>query len=140
MSDYCKMKVLRLPFEDAGIGKPEDYDDISFDLHDKFGDLFYWCGKPDGKFDYAPTEKPFIDFVLGHEYDSSYGEYGKTRELYPSEKLKYTEVFQRLNPEINTDKVKLVEFCWYNCSEAPDYYDPVDDDFYREVPFICNFN
>jgi hypothetical protein len=31
------------------------------------------------------------------------------------------------------DDVRLVEFCWYNCSEAPDYYDEENDDFYKEV-------
>ena len=44
-------------------------------------------------------------------------------------------------PEVDMNKVHLVEFCWYNCSEAPDYYsmDKGKDPFYEEVPFICNF-
>ena len=30
------------------------------------------------------------------------------------------------------DDVKVVEFCWYNGSEAPNYYD-AEDDFYKEI-------
>ena len=85
------------------------------------------------------SRRPFIDYILEYEYGSDCGDFGKVRELTDSEKLKYMRVFQHLNPSIDMDRVKLVEFCWYNCSEAPDYYDPVDDDFYLEVPFICNF-
>jgi hypothetical protein len=140
MSDYCKMKVLRIPFEDCNFGLLEDCDDLSYAPYEKLGgDVFYWGGRREGKFDFAPTERPFIDFVLEHVYGAECGEYGKVRDLYTSEKLKYVEVFQKLNPNVNMDNVKLVEFCWYNCSEAPDYYDPMDDEFYLEVPFICNF-
>lgn len=140
MSDYCRMKVLRVPFEECNLGSPNDYDDIGYDLYEKLGgELYYWGGKHEGKFDYAPTVKPFMDFVLEHEYDAGYGDWGKTRELYESEKLKYIEVFKKLNQNIDMDKVRLVEFCWYNSSEAPDYYDPAEDDFYSEIPFVCNF-
>ena len=139
MSDYCRMKVLRLPFEEANIGKLEDYDDLEHDLHEKYGDMFYWNGTNVGKFDSSPTYRPFIDYILEHEYGADCGEWGKIRELYPSEKLKYIEVFQKLNPNIDMDKVRLVEYCWYNCSEAPSYYEPLEDKFYSEIPFICNF-
>jgi hypothetical protein len=134
------MKVLRIPFEEANIGMPCDYDDLDHDLHEKFGDMFGWCGGAAGKFESSPTYRPFIDYVLEHEYGADCGEWGKVRELYQAEKLKYIEVFKRLNPNINMDKVKLVEYCWYNCSEAPDYYYPEEDSFYKEIPFICNFN
>jgi hypothetical protein len=139
MSDYKRMKVLRLPFEYANIGSVDDYDDISHDLWDKYGDIFYWNGTNIGKFNYAPTERPFIDFVLESEYGADSGEWGKVRELYPQEIDKYKEVFKKLSANIDMSKVKLVEYCWYNCSEAPDYYDPAEDTFYNEIPFICNF-
>lgn len=140
MSDYCKKKVLRIPFEDCHLGNPDDYSDICYDLAEKFGrDVFCCDGDAVGKFDYAPTCRPFIDFVLYDSYGEDCGEYGKVRELTVTEKLKYLDVFQKLNPCISMNKVKLVEFCWYNCSEAPDYYDPVEDEFYSEIPFICNF-
>jgi hypothetical protein len=138
MSDYCKKKVLRVPFECTGLNI-DDYDDLSHDLWQKFGDMFYWNGTDIGKFDVAPTYRPFIDFVLESEYGADCGEWGKVRELYPQEVDMYRGVFQKLCPDIDMSKVRLVEYCWYNCSEAPDYYDPMGDDFYKEVPFICNF-
>lgn len=138
MSDYCKKKVLRIPWEDTGL-KLDDYDDISFDLWNKYGDMFYWCGNEVGRFQLAPCVRRFIDYVLEDDYGYDCGEWGKVRELYPQEVDKYKDVFQKLCPTIDMSKVKLVEFCWYNCSEAPDYYDPTEDEFYKEVPFICNF-
>ena len=140
MSDYCRMKVLRLPFEHTGL-RIEDYDDIGYELHEQFGEMFHWCGKSIGKFDFAPTEDPFIDFILEDVYGDDCGEWGKVRALTAAEKEKYLPVFSKLNPNIDMDKVRLVEFCWYNCSEAPSYYsmDKGKDPFYDEVPFVCNF-
>jgi len=33
------------------------------------------------------------------------------------------------------DELRLVEYCWYDCGEAPDYFDEstYHDDFYDEV-------
>lgn len=140
MSDYHREKVLRIPMEDVGIN-PKDYDDIGYDLWEKYGDMFYWNGHRVGKFDVAPTEEWFIDFVLDEEYGADCGEWGKVRDLTAEERLKYLPVFQKLYPKVNMNNVHLVEFCWYNCSEAPSYYstDKGKDPFYEEVPFICNF-
>lgn len=138
MSDYHRQKVLRIPFEDLGLNK-DDYKDTSYGLWQKFGDIFYWQGSNIGKFALAPTERLFIDFVLESDYGFDCGEWGKVRELYPQEIDKYREVFQKICPTVDMSRVRLVEFCWYNCSEAPDYYDPMEDDFYKEVPFVCNF-
>jgi hypothetical protein len=80
----------------------------------------------------APTKEAFIDYVLDREWDCD-GDYGKVRELYDSEKEKFRPIFQQLDPDINMDYVRLVEFCWYNGSEAPSYYDPTEDPFYKEL-------
>ena len=140
MSDYHREKVLRIPFEDIGLN-PDSFDDVSHDLWQKFGDMFYWNSPRVGKFDVAPTTEWFIDFVLEESYGDECGEWGKVRALTANEKNKYTDVFRKINPDVDMDKVHLVEFCWYNCSEAPDYYsmDRKKDPFYEEVPFICNF-
>lgn len=80
---------------------------------------------------FAPTERRFVDYLL--EYDgNSDGDYGKVRELYNSEKDRYRGIFQQLGP-IDMDKVRLVEFCWYNATDAPDYYDIESDPFYDPV-------
>ena len=82
-------------------------------------------------FRFAPTESPFVDYILEYDGDSD-GEYGKVRELYNSEKDKYRNIFQQLGP-IDMDKVHLVEFCWDNATDAPDYYDIESDPFYDPV-------
>jgi len=140
MSDYHREKVLRIPFEDLGLN-PASFTVAGTELHKTFGDLFYWSGQRVGKFDVAPTTEYFIDFVLEESYGDECGEWGKVRALTVNEKNKYTDVFRRINPNVDMDKVHLVEFCWYNCSEAPGYYsiDKNKDPFYEEVPFICNF-
>jgi hypothetical protein len=148
MSTYVKEKVLRLPIEGfqledfkkmiteklepLGITAEDVDDDFLWAMEKAFPDI---CGSGDvGKFQWSPTyPRQFIDFVLKYEHDCE-GEYGKVRELYPSEKAKYLPVFQKLLPDLATmDDVRLVEFCWYNGCEAPDYYDLNDDPFYEEV-------
>jgi hypothetical protein len=123
MSDYCRQKVLRVPCEFYGIKKRL--------LEEKHEELF---GYGDiGKFQCAPTETDYIDYVLDYEYGEDCGEYGKQRPLYDSEKEKYAPIFRQIIPNIDMRHVRLVEYCWYNCCEAPDYYDDIDDPFYYEV-------
>lgn len=141
MSTYVREKVLRVPMERIDMSYiksviAEKYpnenheDDFDWYLESALPDVFDYATV--GKFQTAPTESPFFDYVLDYEYDAD-GEYGKTRALYESEKAKYLSVFQKIDPDINMDYVRLVEFCWYNGTEADDYYDDVNDPFYDEV-------
>ena len=141
MSTYVREKVLRIPrhkMNFAHIVKkleekyPDDdvMDDLGCYLENDLPDLFSYGDK--NKFQMSPTCEPFIDYVLEYEYDCD-GDYGKVRELYDSEKEKFRPVFQKIDPDINMDYVRLVEFCWYNGCEAPDYYDPQEDPFYKEL-------
>ena len=110
---------------------PDDVmDDLGCYLENVLPDLFGYGDK--NKFQMSPTREPFIDYVLEYEYDCD-GDYGKVRDLYDSEKEKFRPVFQKIDPDINMDYVRLVEFCWYNGCEAPDYYDPQEDPFYKEL-------
>ena len=141
MSTYVREKVLRIPryrmnfahivrkLEEKFPGK-DVMDDLGFYIEDAFPDLFDYGTV--NKFQIAPTEEWFIDYVLDEEWDC-YGEYGKVRALYDSEKEKFRPIFQQIDPDVNMDYVRLVEFCWYNGHEAPDYYDPMDDEFYKEL-------
>ena len=141
MSTYVREKVLRVPMERIDMSYikniiAEKYpnenheDDFSWYLESALPDVFDYATV--GKFQVAPTESPFFDYVLDYEYDAD-GEYGKTRALYDSEKAKYLSVFQKIDPNIDMNYVRLVEFCWYNGCEADDYYDDVNDSFYDEV-------
>ena len=105
-------------------------DDLSYYLEKVFHGLFDYSTR--NKFQLSPTREPFIDYVLESEWDCD-GSYGKVRELYDSEKEKFRPIFQQLDPEVNMDFVRLVEYCWYNGSEAPSYYDPTEDPFYKEL-------
>lgn len=141
MSTYVREKVLRIPRYKIDFAKifhkleekyPDDdiMADLGFYLEDVLPDLFDYAKK--NKFQMSPTREPFIDYVLDYEWDCE-GEYGKVRELYDSEKEKFRPIFQQLDPEIDMNAVRLVEFCWYNGSEAPDYYDITKDLFYEEL-------
>lgn len=141
MSTYVREKVLRIPRYKMNFAHivrrleekfPDEdvMDDLGFYIEDALPDLFDYAKV--GKFQLAPTEEEYIDYVLDYEYDAD-GEYGKTRALYDSEKKKYEPIFQKIDPDINMDYVRLVEFCWYNGCEAPDYYDDENDSFYDEV-------
>lgn len=141
MSTYVREKVLRVPMERIDMSyiksiiaqkypNENHEDDFSWYLESALPDVFDYATV--GKFQVAPTESPFFDYVLDYEYDAD-GEYGKTRALYDSEKVKYLPVFQKIDPNIDMNYVRLVEFCWYNCCEADDYYNDVNDPFYDEV-------
>lgn len=141
MSDYKREKVLRIPKEclnmsaiEAKVEEKygEDWeDDASFYIEKEFKELFKYSTPQ--KFQFSPTCENFIDYVLESEHGADAGDWGKVRELYETEKAKYRPVFQQLDPNVDMDNVRLVEFCWYNCCEAPDYYDYLDDPFYEEV-------
>lgn len=131
MSTYVREKVLRIPLDKLNLSFTDDeMDDLGWAIEERFPDIFEYAEV--GKFQCSPTEEPFIDFVLDYEYDAD-GEYGKTRALTEREKEKYLPMFQKIDPDVNMDFVRLVEFCWYNGCEAPGYYDEVNDSFYDEV-------
>jgi hypothetical protein len=144
MSTYVREKVLRIPMDKidfslikSGIKErfPEEddediEDDFSYYLEKAFPELFDYATI--GKFQMSPTESPFLDYLIDYEYDAD-GEYGKTRALYETEKEKYRSIFQKVDPNIDMNLVRLVEFCWYNCTEAKDYYNETNDSFYDEI-------
>lgn len=131
MSSYTLEKVVRFKIEESRFLKLLNIEDIwDLETHSYFGN-----GEV-GKFQIAPTEDFFVDFVLN--VDSGNSDYGRTRELTSKEFEKYVKIFRSIIPEsepIPYDKLRLVEFCWYNASEAPNYFNDstYHDDFYDEV-------
>lgn len=121
MSDYCREKVLRYPVN-------ED----PWDIEERFTSLFK-SHRELPTFQVAPTESNFIDYILESDYGYDCGDWGRNRALSENEKVKYLPIFQQIFPNINMDEVRLVEYCWYNCTEAPNYYDEEDNDFNKEI-------
>ena len=88
-------------------------------------------------FEIAPTEKFFIDYNLPCNNEAE-GDWGKVRTLSETEYGKYEKLFNELfgyQLRCYPTDFRLVEYCWYDCSEAPDYFDEstYHDDFYDEV-------
>lgn len=138
MSCYVHEKVLRVPFDKLDHSEFEKRFDLTdpdwVDMLDIDWDELFDYGV-ENRFQRAPTEKFFIDYVLHYDSDCDDGEWYKSRDLSVKEQEKFRPIFYQLDPDIDMSNVKLVEFCWYNCSEAPDYYDPscFHDPFYDEL-------
>ena len=128
MSDYVKRKVIRLPFPKNLIDKlgVDDCWDCYDYLKEKFGEL--WDKRPGG-FDIEFTEKNnYIDYVVDYSCDSD-GEWGFSWFLNEEDIKKYKPLFDKGGFEYNPNDLRKVAYCWYNCSEPPDYYDPKDITF-----------
>lgn len=121
MSDYRYMRVIRCKV---------DLDKISvsslWDLEDKFPDLFD-INLP-RYFEKAVVEnKDYLDYVLESKIDDNGGDWGRSRYLTENEANKYLVLFSEIYPDVKRDDLRAVEFCWYDCNEAPLYYD-VDEE------------
>lgn len=116
MSDYERYKVVRLKTSLENLGV-----ESLWDLEEKYQDLF---GIGDvGKFEMAPTEEVFIDFVLYHSYGEECGEWGCARKLSEKELEKYIPIFKQIYPNVTKENLRYVDYCFYNCSEAPNYFE-----------------
>lgn len=132
MSDYQRIKCVRYPASQDDMCKYLNCDkyDINETIEKLFPEMYDWRAVP--RFRWGMTyPKTFLDYELYN--DDGDGDWGKVRELNDSEKDKYEEIFSKIIPDVDKSKLKLVEYSWYNCSEAPDYYEVEDDPFYKEV-------
>lgn len=123
MSDYRYMRVIRCKV---------DLDKISvsslWDLEDKFLDLFD-MNLP-RYFEKAVVENDeYLDYVLESKIDDNGGDWGKSRYLTENEANKYLVLFSEIYPDVKRDDLRAVEFCWYDCSEAPLYYDVNEEEW-----------
>lgn len=132
MSDYVRNKQVLYPVTKELLGK-FNYNDV-YDFYEKF---------PAGsKF----TTEKFIDYegtksyneYLAYELDRTYGEengdFGRARFLKPTEQEKYKKLFSGVIPEdlIDPSLFKYVDYCYYDCCEADDYY-VKKDSFEEEI-------
>lgn len=122
MSDYRYMRVIRCKVDMNKIGVSSIWG-----LEDKFPDLFdislprYFVKAP-------VEEENYLDYVL--ESKVSYGEdWGKSRYLTDNEAVKYLALFSQIYPDVERKDLRAVEFCWYDCSEAPLYFNVVEEEW-----------
>lgn len=122
MSDYRYMRVIRCKVDMNKIGVSSIWD-----LEDKFPDLFdislprYFVKAP-------VEEENYLDYVL--ESKVSYGEdWGKSRYLTDNEAVKYLALFSQIYPDVERKDLRAVEFCWYDCSEVPLYFNVVEEEW-----------
>ena len=113
MSDYSRSKVIRCRI------KSEWNLDV-WDLESAYPNKFKFpCLNA---FEVAPTEEPFIDYVLFHSYGEESGDFGFTRKLEIEEIEQYLPLFKEIIPNCTSDDLRYVDYCFYNCTEAPDYF------------------
>ena len=126
MSEYCHRKAIRMKISAEEACK-------IFDAEDGWDIESCLTGT---NFEIAPTTDFFLDYILSFKNDAE-GDWGRTRQLSNTEFTKYSNRFSNLlkGREVKPDELRLVEYCWYDCSEAPDYFDEstYHDDFYEEV-------
>ncbi len=130
MSDYIKIKAIRLPFPKSLIKTLEVEDCWGCEdyLQNKLGDLWYNHKKRKG-FDIECTDNGYyLDYILERDYDSD-GEYAFAFLLSNTDKEKYVPLFNNVGIDYNTDDLRKVVYCWYNCCEAPDCYDVNEPNF-----------
>lgn len=122
MSDYRYMRVIRCKVDMNKIG-------ISslWDLEDKFPELFDI--RLSNYFEKAPVEeKNYLDYVLKSEISYDGGDWGKSRYLTDNEAAKYLPLFKQIYPDVEEKDLRAVEYCWYDCSEAPLYFNVVEEE------------
>lgn len=134
MSDYEHKKAIRLPITEPlileiGFNDMEDFIE-QFDqlVNEKCPELYH-CGDRIPYFETEVTdERSYIDLVLYYSYGEECGDWEKASYLSDKEKDFFASYFDKLGIVFETDDLRKVDYCWYNCCEPPDCYNVDDDD------------
>ena len=132
MSDYVRNKQVLYPVTKELL-KKLNCDDI-YDLEEKFPARSKF--EAEGFIDYSGTKNynQYLAYELDSDYGTESGEFGRARFLKPVEQEKYKKLFSEVIPEdlIDATLFKYVDYCYYNCCEADDYY-VKKDSFEEEI-------
>ena len=132
MSDYVRNKQVLYPVTKELLKKLNC--DDAYDLEERFsaGSKF----TVEGFVDYSGTGKynKYLAYELSSTYGEESGDFGRSRFLRSSEQEKYKKLFGEVIPEdlIDPSLFKYVDYCYYNCCEADDYY-VKKDSFEEEI-------
>ena len=134
MSTYVRYKQVMYPIN-KNDAKRVGYDNLDDFLSE------YWNYEEHDNFEvqYAITEindkwvsNYYLCYVLKYEYGYPSTSYGRNRYLSVPERIKYAKLFRTKLKDVEPLKFKLVDFCYYNGGEIPDYY-LTEDEFNKEV-------
>lgn len=132
MSDYVRKKQVLYPVTKELLKKL--YCNDIYDLKDKFPFVSNFTSE--GFVDYGGTKNynQYLAYELYSDYGVESDEFGRCRFLKPSEQEKYKKLFSDVIPEALIDPTlfKYVDYCYYNCCEADDYY-VKKDSFEEEI-------
>lgn len=134
MSDYEHKKAIRLPITEPlirkfGFNDMEDFIE-QFDqlVNEKCPELYH-CRDRIPYFETEVTdERSYIDLVFYCSYGEECGDWEKASYLSDKEKDFFALYFDKLGITFETDDLRKVDYCWYNCCEPPDCYNVDDDD------------
>ncbi len=75
------------------------------------------------------TYTNYIDWVYYSTYGEGSDDFGNVRMLTQRELNVIKPYFDKLGIDYKDEDLRLVDYCYYNCCEAPDYYDikTIDD-------------
>ena len=130
MSAYTRNKAIMYPLDKDTLNKLGVED--AWDLVDKFPEINnfgsaipYFEIEAMVDDDWECTH--YLSYVLYHTYGKEFGEFGRNRLLTSTEQEKYKAIFEKIIPDIDVNKLKYVDYCYYNASESPDFYNQADD-------------
>lgn len=129
MSDYVHYKVVRLPFPKEIMSKcnVDDICDCEPYLKKLVGEL--WDKKKKNRFQLECTNKGYyIDWIYYSTYGEESGDFGFVRLLTQKELDVIKPYFDKLGVAYKDEDLRVVNYCYYNCCEAPDYYNIENSD------------
>lgn len=123
MSDYQHEKVVRLPFPESILNnfKTEDPNDCEEFLKNRLGNLWRNDAKNSFKLGYS-DESYYIDWLYYYSFGEQSGDWGSVRLLTEKELNTIRPYFNKLGVVYDDKDLRLVDYCYYNCSEPNDYY------------------
>lgn len=129
MSDYVHNKVVRLPFPKEIKEKCNTNDvwDCEPYLKELLGELYDYRKK--SHFSLECTDNGYyIDWVYYSTYGEESGDFGFVRLLTQKELDIIKPYFDKLGVTYKDEDLRVVNYCYYNCCEAPDYYNIENSD------------
>ena len=137
MSDYKHEKVVRLPFpeEDFKTNDPNDDSDRDEYLSKISGDLYEVNGKNSFQLGYS-DEGYYIDWCYYSTYGEESGDYGNARLLTEKELEVIKPYFDKIGVKYKDEELRVVDYCYYNGCEPPDYYEIANEDTDHSKLFI----